>query len=340
MNTSQLKLIEEKATELGFDAVGWTNNLHPQHADYFRNWLKDKKQGDMTWFERTAEQRLDPTKIDSNIFSALVLLTSYNHTPSIKGEVHHARYSFGEDYHIWIGEHLEKLIQFIKAKIDSSFIGQSFIDTGPLLERDLAAQAGLGWIGKNTCLIHPKLGSFVFISVILTNMGLPCRDATPRVSNRCHSCTKCLSACPTQALKPHRLDQQRCLAYQANAKKGERDRAVWDQFGNSILGCDICQEVCPWNEKTPDTHQKEWQETFEKYHIADLKELLQMTESDYKAHFKGSVLDRNYIDQMRNVFLVIAFQRRRDLLDDVRQWRERHPALNVAECHYCLEVLQ
>lgn len=328
-------LIKRKALALGFDACGFTDAFEPTRKEYFLKWLEERRFAGMEWLGRNADKRLSPDKLMPETRSAVMVAASYKHEPQSGRDYALARYAYGSDYHDWMREQLNELARFIAEEALSGAKCVSFVDTGPVLERDLAAKAGLGWIGKNTCLIDSGLGSYVFLGTLFCDRELP-RDAP--AADQCAQCRLCLDACPTAALEPYRLDPAKCLAYHNIERRGERDPEFRAALGDNLVGCDICQEVCPWNFHAPETRKKDWLAGFAENDLGDLRKILQMDASDYKAKTKRSAISRvKYEDFMRNVFLVIANARRGDLKTEVSRWRERNPGVAVRESEYCLE---
>lgn len=331
INSEKLNLL---ARESGFDAIGWTSDFAPSQANYFQSWLKKKHHGEMGFLERNLDKRLSPDQIQPDTHTILVLLHSYNHDQGQKKSFKVARYAQGEDYHIWIKAKLESLAIRIRDELDENFTWRSFVDTGPLLERDLAAKAGLGWIGKNTCLINEDLGSFVFLSVILCNLNL----ANPEIStDQCATCRLCLDACPTQALDEYQINASKCLAYHNIERRGERDASYWSSLGDHLVGCDICQEICPWNRNVPQTTNQKWLDSFANHQIMDLRELLTMTRSEYRRKYKSSALSRiRYDDMIRNVAIVAMNTHRSDLVPDLVQWQKLNSDLSLIEINQAI----
>jgi epoxyqueuosine reductase len=337
MIQAKIQKIRHQADKLGFDAVGFTDDFSPKHKNYYLNWIRDEKYGDMKWLAKNVDKRLNPATIQEDTCSVIVLATSYNCNIDSDREFKIARYAQGEDYHHWIKNKLEKLGRYIQETVDPSYKWRSFVDTGPLLERDLAAKSGIGWVGKNTCLINPELGSFVFLSAILGNINL---KQTAVSKDQCGSCRLCIDACPTQALSPYQLNASRCLAYHNIEKRGERDALYWDKWQDWLVGCDICQEVCPWNHQVEPSRAEEWLDSFSSYQINSFEELLTITNTQFRKKFKSSALSRiKYIDFMRNAFIVIANLGRKDLLPLVKAWKERNPEPEIIEWKRCTQKL-
>lgn len=325
--------IQEQAHVLGFDLCGFTSDFIPTHTDYFFSWLNEKKYADMTWLARNTDKRLAPQTLHEGTQTAIVVGRLYQ-TQAPEEGFQIARYAAGKDYHHNLKKDLEKLAQFIGQDVGPSFSYRSFVDTGPILERDLAAKAGLGWIGKNTCLINADLGSYVFLGVIFINLIL---KEFGQSADQCARCRLCLDTCPTQALTPYQLDANRCLAYHNIEKRGERDKAYWQALGDHVVGCDICQEVCPWNHPSSQTPLDLTEPVFSK---RDLPQILNMTQTQYIKKTRGTALSRiKYDDFMRNVFLVLANSGDASWLEPVLVWQRSHPDLALAECEYCIDEI-
>ena len=236
------------ARELGFDSCRIATCAAPGHASEFRTWLREGEAGEMSYMERGEEKRCDPQKVLSGARSIVVVALNYwqgeSATPKAFGAAtgRVARYAWGEDYHEVIPQKLDKIDNFLRR-----FGGRqkSYVDTGPILERDHAAQAGIGWHGKSTMLIDAQLGTWFFLGEILTTLELP--PDTPQ-RDRCGTCERCIKACPTAAIAaPHQLDARRCISYLTIELKGSIPVELRPLIGNRIFGCDDCLDVCPWN---------------------------------------------------------------------------------------------
>jgi epoxyqueuosine reductase len=204
------------------------------------------------------------------------------------------------DYHSVIRGRLENLCSELKERV-GEFDSRCFVDTGPLVERVYAKYAGLGWQGKNTCLIHEGLGSWFFLGVILTSLDLQREERAQPMPDRCGSCTRCIDACPTEALEPYRMDASRCVAYLTIEKRGPIAEDLAAKAGRNVFGCDICQEVCPWNRRAPVTDWPELQPRPELVNPA-MNWLAGLGESDYRRIFRGSPVDRaKFRDFQRNI---------------------------------------
>ena len=247
--------VKRRALELGFDAVGIATLEPNAHATELDHWLATGYAGDMTYLHRQAERRKLPARILPDARVAIVTLTNYFHgfvnpglAPGVSGPAPRvAQFAWSTDYHLVLGRRLEQLATAVREIVPGA-TSRCYVDAGPVPERELAQRAGLGWIGKNTMLIRPDAGSFTFIGVVFTDAAL---DADlPFEADRCGSCRACLEACPTAAfVAPHVLDARRCISYLTIERRGaftEWERAL---VGDWVFGCDVCQDVCPWNVK-------------------------------------------------------------------------------------------
>ncbi len=230
---------------LGFDLVGITSLGSVESARHFDAWLARGFAGEMHYLPKWAAKRSDSRLPYEGVRSAIVVAMDYGGAEPA-GPV--ARYARGDDYHDVLGAKLRELHAWIGAELGREVRGRAYVDTGPLLVRDLARRAGRGWFGTNTNLIHPKLGSFFFLGALLIELELT-PDA-PFESDHCGTCTRCIDACPTAAIvEPRVLDATRCISYLTIEAKGEIPHEFRESIGELIYGCDICQDVCPWNEK-------------------------------------------------------------------------------------------
>jgi epoxyqueuosine reductase len=236
-------LVKAQAYGLGFDLVGVATLGPAETAGLFGRWLARGYAGEMHYLARGAAKRRDTRLPVPGATSAVVVGMNYGGTAA-PGPV--ARYARGDDYHDVMTARLRELHGWIGMRLGRRVRGKVYIDTGPILERDLARRAGLGWFGKNTNLINPQLGSFFFLGALLVDLEL--EADRPFEADRCGTCTRCLDACPTSAfVGPRELDATRCISYLTIELKGEIPEPLRDRMGDLIYGCDICQDVCPWN---------------------------------------------------------------------------------------------
>ena len=241
--------IKRRAAELGFAATGIARLDRNPHADELDRWLADGHAGTMTYLHRQAEKRKDPRLVMAGAKTAVVTLTNYFHgdrIPNPEPRVPRvAQNAWSSDYHDVLGRRLEQLASAIREIVPGSAT-RCYVDAGPVPERELAQLAGLGWIGKNMMLIHPDIGSFTFIGVVLTDAGL--EPDLPFEADRCGTCRRCLDACPTQAFAgPRDLDARACISYLTIEHRDEFTATEATQVGDWLFGCDVCQDVCPWN---------------------------------------------------------------------------------------------
>ena len=227
--------IRTRALQLGFDLVGFTTAAPPPHAGEFCDWLAAGYHGEMNYLARRAADRADLIKLLPGVRSVIVVGMNYGTT----GTAHLARYAAGQtDYHEIMGDRLAKLAEFVGNAI-------WYVDTGPVLERDLAQRAGIGWIGKHTNLISRQFGNWIFLGEVLTTHDIP---SDVPASEHCGSCRRCIGACPTGAIvAPYRLDARQCISYLTIELKGSIPVDLRSKIGDRIFGCDDCLEVCPWN---------------------------------------------------------------------------------------------
>ena len=286
--------IRQRARELGFDDCRFTTAAPPATAGKFANWLAGKNHGEMAWLERGAEKRADLQKILAGVNSVIVLAASYateNRPPAAgnqpSGVV--ARYAQFADYHEVLGEKLQALTTIVNQLGGTTTRSLWYVDTGPLLERDLAQRAGLGFAGKHTNLISRRLGNWIFLAEILTSLEL---DPDAPEKNHCGHCTRCLAACPTTAITaPFQLDARRCISYLTIELKGAIPEELRPLIGRRIYGCDDCLAVCPWNRfaRAGNLMQPHARPDLA---LPDLRELLRLDDAGFKARFSGTPLWR------------------------------------------------
>ncbi len=254
--------IKRQALTLGFDLCGVAPAGHLPELDALPVWLRRGYAGTMTYLNRTAKVRADVRRILPSARSVVMTACSYNVDRPYSTEVADsrealvARYAWGDDYHDVMGRRLDALLEWMRGEAGTGFDARRYVDTGPVQERVYAQHAGLGWIGRNTCVINPEIGSWVVLGAIVSNAGL---EPDAPALDQCGSCQLCLEACPTGALvAPHELDARRCLAYLTIEFGGSVPDAQRSGMGAHVFGCDICQDVCPWNATAPPSSRPEW----------------------------------------------------------------------------------
>jgi epoxyqueuosine reductase len=286
--------IKAKAHASGFILAGVTTPEPPPHFSTFENWLAQNRHGTMDYLatERSRLRRADPRQIMPECRSILVLATPYGPARPSREEESGIRdaiasYAQGDDYHDVLPERMKELVQFIEAQVEGPVKNRWYTDTGPILERDLAQRAGIGWIGKNTCLIHPQHGSYFLLSEILLDLEL--EPDAPFVTDHCGTCTRCIEACPTDCILPDRtIDARRCISYLTIELKDDIPLELREKMGAWTFGCDICQMVCPWNR-----FAEEGDPAFADRHPAhSLTEELALTSQAFNQRFQGSPVKR------------------------------------------------
>jgi epoxyqueuosine reductase len=284
-------LIKAQGYALGFDLVGIASAGPMDTAAAFDSWIEGGYAGEMEYLPRGAAKRADSRLPFAGATSAIVVGLSYGGREPA-GPV--ARYARGDDYHDVMTVKLEQLHRQIEADAGRPINGKAYVDTGPILERDLARRAGLGWFGKNTNLVNPHIGSFFFIGVLLVDLELEA-DA-PFEADRCGSCTRCLDACPTDAfVVPRVLDATKCISYLTIEAKGAIPLELREKVGDLIYGCDICQDVCPWNVRfSQDLREPAFRarEVIDDDARAVATRILAMDDEAFRGEFKGSAMKR------------------------------------------------
>jgi epoxyqueuosine reductase len=311
--TEQLR---ERAGELGFDLLGLAPAAPPTHGAAFTAWLAQGYHGQMTYLARQAAQRLDPQAVLPGAQTLIAVAANYytgdgpdgGASDPSRGRI--ARYAWGQDYHQVLQPRLEALLAFLQAEAGLQVQGRAFVGDGPVLERDVAARAGLGFSGKNACLIHPSRGSWLSLGVLLVDVAwppLPSSDDSG-VPGDCGSCTRCLEACPTAAFpQPYVLDARRCISYLTIELRGSIPRELRPLMGNRIFGCDVCQEVCPWNRRfARPTAEPAFQPRPDQA-APSLLSLIHLSESEFQARFAGtSIMRTKRRGLLRNVAVALG----------------------------------
>jgi epoxyqueuosine reductase len=292
--------VKAEAIRLGFVACGITTLDPLPHADALDRWLKAGYGGNMRYIHRQAKKRKHPQLADRNATRAVVVLDNYYYHDSgdivNPGAPRIARYARGEDYHRVTLARLEALAAFLRTR--GATVARPYADTGPIAERELAQRAGLGWIGKNTMLIGPESGSWFFIGSVLTDLELETDQSFD--TDRCGTCTRCLDACPTGAFVAERvLDATRCISYVTIEQKGEIPEAVAPQLEGWAFGCDICNEVCPWNQRFAEESRVAEFAPRETLRGAGPDYFEKLTEEEFLRRFGDTPLSRPGLERMR-----------------------------------------
>jgi epoxyqueuosine reductase len=307
MTSAELKA---HARRLGFDACGIAPAAaHPELA-FLREWLDCGYAGEMTYLHRSADRRADVRNVLPTARTVIVTATNYNTDRPYSTEVagvaraQIARYAWGDDYHDVIGRRMEMLLAWMRERSPEPFEARVYVDTGPVQERVYAQHAGVGWIGKNTCVINSELGSWIFLAEVICS--LPLQVDAPSL-DQCGTCTLCLEACPTQAIvAPGVLDSTRCISYLTIEKRGDIAECLHEAIGLHVYGCDICQEVCPWNAVAPRSDDAAWQPRPSWDHVS-LVTLAARTDEELADALQGSSMRRAKAQGLRrNVAIALA----------------------------------
>jgi epoxyqueuosine reductase len=317
--------IRQRALELGFDACRFTTAAGPASADRFHSWLAGKQHGEMAWLERTASKRVDPQRVLAGARSVICLAVNYaKPSPVFRGSssssrsiapslTQHAtrntsgtiaRYAQFSDYHDVLGGRLKALTELVNQLGGTETRSLWYVDTGPLLERDLAQRAGLGFIGKHTNVISRRFGNWLLLAEIITTLELE-PDAPEK--NRCGNCVRCIEACPTRAITaPFQLDARLCISYLTIELKGSIPVELRPAIGNRIFGCDDCLAACPWNRFAREGKMMKGHARRD-LDAPDLVELLQLDEVGFKSRFAGTpILRTKRRGLLRNVCVALG----------------------------------
>ena len=294
--------IKAKAKELGFDICGIAPAIDHPELHFLREWLERGYAGEMAYLHRSAERRADVRHVMPSAQTVIVTGTLYNTDRPYSTEcadpdrAQIARYAWGDDYHDVIGARLESLLAWMRAQSPEPFEARAYVDTGPVQERVYAQHAGVGWIGKNTCVINPEIGSWIFLAAMICS--LPLELDAPSL-DQCGSCTLCIEACPTQAIvAPGVLDSTRCISYLTIELRGDIPQAHRAAVGSHVYGCDICQDVCPWNTVAPRSNDPAWQPR-PAWDRVDLLTLAQRGDDELTAALRGSSMKRTKVQGLR-----------------------------------------
>ena len=303
--------IHTRANELGFELVGITPAVQSETVARYRQWIENGYAGKMGYLERHLPLKADVRQLLAEAKSVISLAMNYYTLDPPKalaedparGQI--SRYAWGDDYHDVIRQRLSELVDFIKQTAETELKTRVCVDTAPIIEREYAQKAGIGWIGKNTNLIHWRSGSWYFLAEVLINIDL--ESDTPPLRGSCGTCTRCIEACPTDAIiEPNLLDSRLCISYLTIELKESIPKALRPKIGNLIFGCDICQEVCPWNSKAVPTDEPAFQPRDGNL-TPKLLSLIGMTQQEFSRRFKGSPIKRTKRRGfLRNVLVAIG----------------------------------
>lgn len=301
------------AQEAGFDSCQVAEAGLAPHAPQFLKWLQDGAAGEMAWLERNPQRRTNPGQVLPECRSVIILATNYwqgdDPGPQERDGVRRgrfARYAWGQDYHDILLKNLQPLDELLRK---AGGIQKLYVDTGPVLERDWAARAGVGWHGKSTMLLNETLGTWFFLSSILTTLSLP---ADPPVRDRCGSCVRCIEACPTGAItRPYRVDSRLCISYLTIELKGSIPMELRTAIGDRVFGCDDCLTACPWNRFASQAREMRFQAR--PILSRPLRELLHLSRQEFSDAFRKSPVKRLKLPRFRrNVAVALGNTGTRD----------------------------
>ena len=293
--------IKKKAIDLGFISCGISKSgFLSEEVNRFEKWLKNNYHGKMSYMERNFDKRMDTSRLVEGSKSVISLLYNYYPIEKINSDnnLKISKYAYGKDYHFIIKKKLKSLLTEIRNEI-GHIDGRVFVDSAPILERAWAKKSGLGWIGKNTNLVSKKTGSFFFIAEIIVDIEL---NYDNEIKDHCGSCTACLDSCPTDALhEPYKIDASKCISYFTIELKDKFPNNLKEDFQDWIFGCDICQDVCPWNRFSVANSDPLLQPTLELKNLTK-KDWIELTEEVFKVIFKESPIKRaKYKGLKRNI---------------------------------------
>ena len=293
-------IVIDKAKSLGFDLVGFAKvDVLTEEMHNLNKWLSSGYQSGMKYMERNLDKREDVKNILPDAKSVISLATNYYTNENYSNKKDHgkvSRYAWGKDYHLIIWKKLDKLENELK-KIDPNFNCKTYVDTGPVMDKVWAKKAGLGWLSKNTNIINKNLGSWIFLSTIITNYEF---EYNEQIEDLCGDCTACIDSCPTQAIvQPYVVDSNKCISYLTIENKDEISDNFIGKFDNWIFGCDICQDVCPWNIKfSTETSEKSFLQVDGNKEIK-LKKILKMEQVEFKKRFENSPIKRSKLKGLK-----------------------------------------
>jgi epoxyqueuosine reductase len=297
--------IIRKGRSLGFDQIGVAPIGPFPESAFYSTWLDNGYAGEMRYLERQKPAKLKPESILPGVRSVIVCAMNYNYpeprTQFDRLRTWVSRYAWGEDYHDTVRTKLNELAAWMEKA--SPQTAKVYVDTGPLLERVYAKYAGVGWFGKNTCIINQKTGSWLFLGCILTTVGLDYDIPAP---DRCGTCTRCIDACPTAAiLEPYVLDSRKCIAYTTIELRGEIPERDRDGIGHHLFGCDICQDVCPWNSKAPHSDDPAFRPKPGLF-WPEIDRLLDLSEEEWRRMIRGTAMKRARVKGLLRNLMVVA----------------------------------
>jgi epoxyqueuosine reductase len=343
--------IKDEARRLGFLLAGVTTPEPPQHASVFETWLSQGRHGSMNYLatDRSRRCRADPSQVMPECRSIIVLAAPYSkpgsvqsaitpgHDGPVRGRV--ASYAWGRDYHKELLKRLRAIVAFIAQHFGRPVSAHCYTDTGPILERDLAQRAGLGWIGKNTCLINPRLGTYLLLAEILLDADLV-PDSTVH-TDHCGTCTRCMDACPTACILPGRtIDASRCISYLTIELKGAIPIELRPKMTNWIFGCDLCQMVCPWNRFAPLSGDEAFGSHEGSPNLPLLRQM-ELTLEEFGQQFKGTPIARaSHVGYLRNVIVAAGNTAGSEAIRPLHTFAKQDSLLLKEHAHWAIQQIR
>ncbi|TDJ03906.1 MAG: tRNA epoxyqueuosine(34) reductase QueG [Caldithrix sp.] len=337
------KKIKHKAHLLGFELVGVAPVEPVPELSFYKEWIEAGYAGKMEYLARNPDKRTDVREVVAEAKSVVVCALIYHTRHPLSTEQNDpgrgwiSRYAWGDDYHNVIQEKLYELIDFIKAESPDEVISRLYVDTGPVVDRVFAKYAGIGWFGKNTCIINQQKGSWFFLGEIITNLEL---DYDSTVPDRCGTCNRCIEACPTDAiLEPYVLDSRLCISYLTIELRDEIPVELREPMGNHIFGCDICQDVCPWNHRAAATDKPAFQPR-EGLLNPDLEEIAKLSIEEFREKFRQSPVKRaKYAGFLRNVAVAMGNSGNSKFLSVLEELSEHEEPLVSGHAKWAVEKI-
>ena len=300
--------VKQRAREAGFDLVGIAAATPSRWGDYLRTWLDEGQAGEMTYLANRFEHRTQPQAYLPGAQSVVCVAINYHvelEPLPAEQQQHHgkvARYALGDDYHELLKSRLHAVADWMRKSFPDCQT-RACVDTAPVMEKELAARAGIGWLGKNTCLINPKIGSWLLLGEILTTLALPADD---EATDHCGTCTRCIDACPTGAITgPYQLDARKCISYLTIEHRGQIAPELQPQIGNWLYGCDICQDVCPHNRKAPPSTDPALAPRFTTGTL-DVTQIESWSDEAYRQHLRGSAMKRVKLPMLKRNARIVS----------------------------------
>jgi len=337
------KSIKEKALEIGFDLVGISSVGSFPENQFYKEWLARGFAGEMKYMEKEPEKREKVSGVLPEAKAVICCGLNYNtdypysirENDGRKGWI--SRYAWGDDYHKVIKDKLLLLLEFIKRISTEETKARIYVDTGPVLDRVYGRYSGMGWFGKNTCIINQKIGSWIFIGEIVTNLELECDNP---VTDRCGTCTRCIDSCPTGAiLEPYVLDSRLCISYLTIELQEKISVELRDRIGNNVFGCDICQDVCPWNRKAKATNESSFQPRDGLYN-PELSSLVKLSDEDFRRIFKGNPVKRaRRKGFLKNILVVMGNSGSKEFIPDIKEYLNDEDPIVRAHAAWALSKL-